>query len=88
MISPEDGQSQWRPEDPSWLVRRQLWVHERRGCSGLLLTVMAFPIIGGTSISGGKATIVGSYLMVATGMQSSGPAPWSASCSWRPSSST
>jgi simple sugar transport system permease protein len=41
---------------------------------------MAFPIIGGTSISGGKATIVGSYLgsyiigmieagLVATGMQ-------------------
>jgi simple sugar transport system permease protein len=80
MISPEDGQSQWRPEDPSWLVRCQLWVHERRGCSGLLLTVIAFPIIGGTSNFGGKATIVGSYLgcyiigmieagLVATGMQ-------------------
>jgi ribose/xylose/arabinose/galactoside ABC-type transport system permease subunit len=60
---------------------------------------MAFPIIGGTSISGGKATIVGSYLgsyiigmieagLVATGMQSSGSAPWSASCSWRRSSFT
>jgi ribose/xylose/arabinose/galactoside ABC-type transport system permease subunit len=60
---------------------------------------MAFPIIGGTSIFGGKAMIVGSYLgayiigmieagLVATGMQSSGRAPWSASCSWRGSSST
>ena len=48
--------------------------------SGFLLTVMAAVFIGGTSIFGGKATIVGSYLgayiigmieagLVATGMQ-------------------
>ena len=48
--------------------------------SGFLLTVMAAVFIGGTSIFGGKATIVGSYVgayiigmieagLVATGMQ-------------------
>jgi simple sugar transport system permease protein len=48
--------------------------------SGFLLTVMAAVFIGGTSIFGGKATIVGSYIgayiigmieagLVATGMQ-------------------